>query len=311
MYDEVRSRREGLDGSLMRLYQTMKILRSPSGCPWDRIQTEKSATESMLDESYEYLDAVLDKDVDHMKEEIGDVLINLMMNLIIAEESGTFPPADAVNDASDKLIRRHPHVFGEKHVEKAEDVLPIWESVKKNVEGRVSEDAFFSSVPKSLPPLEESYEVQKKINTHQYDKEDNGYRKHSAKAFHRIGESRPADLLELTERRHKEIGLLGSLLLCCGFVVLISHFFSLLRLFMDGMRFAELAVLLKLDTIGIVLLIFVSIVISLLALRACKSDLITARAFSHVSLRLYLQSKIAPLTRRCYIMLSDTKTIVN
>ena len=80
---------------------------------------------------------------------------------------------------------------------------------------------------------------------------------------------------------------------------------------MDGMRFAELAVLLKLDTIGIVLLIFVSIVISLLALRACKSDLITARILSHVSLRLYLQSKIAPLTRRCYIMLSDTKTIVN
>lgn len=172
MYDEVRSRREGLDGSLMRLYQTMKILRSPSGCPWDRIQTEKSATESMLDESYEYLDAVLDKDVDHMKEEIGDVLINLMMNLIIAEESGTFPPADAVNDASDKLIRRHPHVFGEKHVEKAEDVLPIWDSVKKNVEGRGSEDAFFSSVPKSLPPLEESYEVQKKMRKVGFDWSD-------------------------------------------------------------------------------------------------------------------------------------------
>lgn len=164
----INERKDSLKDSIERLYDVMTILRSPEGCPWDRIQTEKSATESLLDECYEYMDAVIEGDDRHMREEIGDVLINLMMNLIIAEQRGAYSASDAVNDAADKLIRRHQHVFGDIHVSSPDDVIKVWNDVKEKVEGR-HDDGFFSNIPKSLPPLEESYEIQKKMRKAGFD----------------------------------------------------------------------------------------------------------------------------------------------
>ena len=161
---------DNLDSALDNLYMIITLLRSPEGCPWDRIQTNQTATESLIDESYEYLDGVLKKDNASCREEIGDVMINVFMNLRLHEEQGDFKPYEAINDVCEKLIRRHPHVFGDAHVDTAGEVLTLWNSVKENVEGHKdrSED-FFSHIPSSLPPLMSAYEIQKKLKKVGFD----------------------------------------------------------------------------------------------------------------------------------------------
>ena len=161
---------DNLDSALDNLYMIITLLRSPEGCPWDRIQTNQTATESLIDESYEYLDGVLKKDNASCREEIGDVMINVFMNLRLHEEQGDFKPYEAINDVCEKLIRRHPHVFGDAHVDTAGEVLTLWNSVKENVEGHKdrSED-FFSHIPSSLPPLMDAYEIQKKLKKVGFD----------------------------------------------------------------------------------------------------------------------------------------------
>ncbi len=168
-------RADNLSSALDNLYTIIKLLRSPEGCPWDRIQTNKSATESLIDESYEYLDAVIKKDVASEREEIGDVMINVFMNLYIHEENKDFLPQDAINEVAEKLIRRHPHVFGEAKAENAGEVLSLWNSVKENVEGhKEKKDDFFGHIPSSLPPLEKAYEIQKKLKKVGFDWSDVG-----------------------------------------------------------------------------------------------------------------------------------------
>ncbi len=164
---------ENLSSALDNLYTIIKLLRSPEGCPWDRIQTNKSATESLIDESYEYLDGVIKGDIVSEREEIGDVMINVFMTLYIHEENKDFKPEDAVNEVCEKLIRRHPHVFGDKTAGSAGEVLTLWNEVKEKVEGHKdkSED-FFSHIPSSLPPLMEAYEIQKKLKKVGFDWEN-------------------------------------------------------------------------------------------------------------------------------------------
>lgn len=164
---------DNLDSALDNLYTIITLLRSPEGCPWDRIQTNQSATESLIDESYEYLDGVLKKDTDICREEIGDVMINVFMNLRLHEEAGDFKPYEAVNEVCEKLIRRHPHVFSDAHADTAGEVLSLWNSVKENVEGHKDKECdFFSHIPSSLPPLESAYEIQKKLKKVGFDWED-------------------------------------------------------------------------------------------------------------------------------------------
>lgn len=161
---------DNLSDALDNLYTIITLLRSPEGCPWDRIQTNKTATQSLIDESYEYLDGVIKGNIDSQREEIGDVMINVFMNLRLHEEQKDFEPYEAINEVCQKLIRRHPHVFGDAHADSAEGVLTLWNNVKENVEGHKekSED-FFEHIPSSLPPLETSYEIQKKLKKVGFD----------------------------------------------------------------------------------------------------------------------------------------------
>ena len=164
---------DNLSSALDNLYTIITLLRSPEGCPWDRIQTNKTATQSLIDESYEYLDGVIKGNVDSEREEIGDVMINVFMNLRLHEEQKDFMPYEAINEVCQKLIRRHPHVFGEEHADTADGVLTLWNSVKENVEGhKEKEDDFFEHIPSSLPPLESSYEIQKRLKKVGFDWED-------------------------------------------------------------------------------------------------------------------------------------------
>ncbi len=170
MYEKYFEHAPDFTSSIDRLYTIISILRAPGGCPWDRLQTNKSTTISLIDESYEYLDGVLKKDIGSEREEIGDVMINVFMNLCIHEENKDFRPEEAVNEVCDKLIRRHPHVFGEEKAENASEVLSLWNSVKENIEGHKDKaESFFAHIPSSLPPLECSYEIQKKLKKVGFD----------------------------------------------------------------------------------------------------------------------------------------------
>ena len=170
MYQDYFSHAPDFPSSIDRLYTIISVLRAPGGCPWDRVQTNKTATTSMIDECYEYLDGVINKDIQAEREEIGDVMINVFMNLCIHQENEDFLPQDAINEVCNKLIRRHPHVFGNEKADSASEVLSLWNSVKENVEGHKDRaDSFFSHIPSSLPPLEASYEIQKKLKKVGFD----------------------------------------------------------------------------------------------------------------------------------------------
>lgn len=146
------------------LYDIVNYLRDPKdGCPWDKEQTTSDIIRSLQGELYEYVDALLDKDTGHQSEEIGDVFLNIFLLLKIHDQTGDFKASDAINDACEKYIRRHPHVFANVKAETSEEVLKNWAQIKKTVEGRTdSNEDFFSNVEKSAPELERCYKISKK-----------------------------------------------------------------------------------------------------------------------------------------------------
>ncbi len=153
---------ETLQDALNQLYTIVTMLRSEEGCPWDRKQTPKTVSSAILDETYEYIDGILKNDPSSMKEELGDVLLNVFMSYRIQEELETFSPVDSINEVSEKLIRRHPHVFSDAEADDADSVLTLWDQVKQDVEGKTLDSAdLFSKIPQQLPQLAHAYEVQK------------------------------------------------------------------------------------------------------------------------------------------------------
>lgn len=161
---------ESVADAFSRLYEIISLLRTPEGCPWDREQTESDVIAALQDESYEYLDALHENDIDNCKEELGDIALNLAALFRIHEEKNEFTPIESINTTCKKLIRRHPHVFDEATANTSTEVLELWNKVKEDVEGiKASETDFFSRVPKSLPPLEESWEIQKKVKKVGFD----------------------------------------------------------------------------------------------------------------------------------------------
>jgi len=152
------------------LYHILTLLRSPEGCPWDREQKPSDIAKALLDETYEYIDALKNNDTMHCSEEIGDVLLNAFMIIRMHEESSDFAPVDALNAVCSKLVRRHPHVFSSAYAENSTQVLDLWNSIKENVEGKKRDsENFFSRIPKSLPQLEEAYEIQKAMRKVGFD----------------------------------------------------------------------------------------------------------------------------------------------
>lgn len=146
------------------LYTIVTLLRSNDGCPFDRAQTPKTSLQSLIDEAYEYLQACNDRDTAECREEIGDVFINACMLLRLHEEYGDFTPQDAINEVCAKLIRRHPHVFSDVQVSNLEEGLASYYNAKEKLEGKASDPiSKLEHIPASLPPLEKSHEIQKKL----------------------------------------------------------------------------------------------------------------------------------------------------
>ncbi|SMP55780.1 tetrapyrrole methylase family protein / MazG family protein/ATP diphosphatase [Sphaerochaeta associata] len=170
MIDFTYEKKTTLQDALMQLFAIVTLLRSEQGCPWDREQSPKQVSTHLIDETYEYLDAVLSDDKEGQSEELGDVLLNAMMLLEMHQETDPAAGIEALNLVCEKLIRRHPHVFSDQKVANSSEVIDVWNAIKVDVEGKTHQkDDFFSRVPPSLPPLEMANEIQKKIRKVGFD----------------------------------------------------------------------------------------------------------------------------------------------
>ena len=153
---------------IARLLDTVRTLRSDNGCPWDREQTLKTLKQYLIEESYEVVDAIDDGDVDLHCEELGDVLLQVVLHSQIREEEGEFEFDEVANRLADKLIRRHPHVFGDKDAPTAEAVLKNWEQIKAEERGKTKK-TIFDGVPRHLPALQKAQRIQSRASRLGFD----------------------------------------------------------------------------------------------------------------------------------------------
>ena len=145
-------------------------LRAPDGCPWDRKQTHSSLRENLLEECYEVLEALDGGDSSKLCDELGDLLMQVVLHAQIASEAGEFGLGDVVESINTKLIHRHPHIFGSTKVKDAEEVALNWEVLKQ--EEREADTSILASVPKQMPALGYSQAVQRRVAQVGFDWED-------------------------------------------------------------------------------------------------------------------------------------------
>lgn len=147
------------------LKDIITMLRSPEGCPWDRKQTHQSIRKNLIEETYEVLETIDDDDPDAMCEELGDLLMQIMLHAEMEAELGTFNIDDVVAGLNEKLIRRHPHVFGDVQADGAEDALKTWQHIKaeeKRAKGVPEDISVLAGIPRDLPSLMKALDIQKR-----------------------------------------------------------------------------------------------------------------------------------------------------
>lgn len=147
----------------------IEVLRSPEGCPWDIKQTHESIRRNFLEEAYEVCEAIDDNDTEHLREELGDVLMQVIFHSRIEEEKGVFDLDDVADTAVKKLIFRHPHVFGDVSVSGSEEVLKNWDELKRREKAQTTVTKTMDDVAKSLPSLWRAEKVQKKAHKAGFD----------------------------------------------------------------------------------------------------------------------------------------------
>jgi tetrapyrrole methylase family protein / MazG family protein len=155
--------------SLIRLIET---LRSENGCPWDRKQSPKTMAGYMTEEAYELVDAVASEEAGHVCEELGDVLFHVLFIAHLYSEKGAFGLHDVVSGILDKMIRRHPHVFGSAQADTPEAVKKQWNIIKAEERGHASPQSILDGVPAGLPPLLRAFRVSEKAAGIGFDWED-------------------------------------------------------------------------------------------------------------------------------------------
>lgn len=144
-------------------------LRAENGCPWDRKQTHDSLRDCMLEEAYEVVDAIDNHDTENLKEELGDILLQVYMHAQISSETGEFEVEDVVDGIARKMLHRHPHVFGQAKADTPEAVLENWEAIKKKEKGHQSAKDGLCAVARALPANIRAQKVQKKAAAVGYD----------------------------------------------------------------------------------------------------------------------------------------------
>ena len=150
--------------SIKKLLEVISRLRAPDGCPWDREQTHKSIRGHLVEECAELLEAIDNNSTDEMREELGDVLMHILLHCQIADEENRFDFDDVATELADKLVRRHPHVFGECKAENADEVLGIWKDVKKKENKKRVVGGLFDGIPPQLSALRYALDIAKKAD---------------------------------------------------------------------------------------------------------------------------------------------------
>lgn len=190
---------------LQRRFEHLKsivsILRSPDGCPWDREQTHHSIRKNLIEETYEVLETIDEEDPEAMCEELGDLLLQVMLHAQMASEDGYFHADDVVAVLAEKLVRRHPHVFGEKRADDAASAAMSWEEIKAQEKKHQPDASALSGIPKDLPAVLYAWKLQKKAAKVGFDWD----RAHEvfAKVEEEVRETKEA---ESREESRKEIG---------------------------------------------------------------------------------------------------------
>lgn len=153
---------------LARLRAIMHRLRAPGGCPWDAEQTHESLVPNLIEEAYETVDTIQRGDHQHLKEELGDLLLQVIFHSELAEEAGRFNLDDVARGISDKLVRRHPHVFAQSDAATADAVLQQWDEIKRGEKGD-QQQPYLHGVGKGLPALLRAAKLQKKASKAGFD----------------------------------------------------------------------------------------------------------------------------------------------
>lgn len=155
--------------NLEKLINTLERLRGPDGCPWDKEQTHGSIVTHLIEEVSELIETIDKGDMWHMKEELGDVLLHVLFHASIASSHGYFNIDDVAKELNEKLIRRHPHVFGDAEISTMDELWRQWEKIKSEEKGEIEKSGVFKHLPPKLPALVYGSEVYKQIRKAKLD----------------------------------------------------------------------------------------------------------------------------------------------
>ena len=159
-----------------KLVEIIATLRGPNGCPWDKKQTHQSLLPFLFEESNEVADTILSNDYNHLREELGDLLLQVVLHSQIAKENGHFSISDVIDSISEKMIRRHPHIFSDVKVESEEEVNRLWDEIKKQErkDMKTQNNSILDNVPEKLSALPKSKKIQNEVIKNGFDwpKED-------------------------------------------------------------------------------------------------------------------------------------------
>ena len=182
----------------------MKLLRAPDGCPWDRVQTHESIRQNFIEETYEVVEAIDKADYDLMREELGDVLMQVIFHSVMEEEAGRFTFDDVCDEVCKKLIIRHPHVFGNVNADTPDEVLRNWDAIKMQTKSQKKVADSVDDVAKSLPALMRAQKVQKRSAKSGMDFKD--AEDAARKIPEELGELREAVAADDKDRLTEELG---------------------------------------------------------------------------------------------------------
>ena len=157
--DQMDSEIKNIHASVNRLVQLVETLRGENGCPWDRKQTPKTMTIHLLEEVYELIDAIASGSDQEVCEELGDVLFHLVFIAHLYQEKGSFDLSTAAEQITEKMVRRHPHIFGDKTIESVAEVKKQWKTIKETENSHAAAGSILDSIPTSLPALMKAYKI--------------------------------------------------------------------------------------------------------------------------------------------------------
>lgn len=207
--------------SIDDLVDVMHKLRAPDGCPWDSVQTHESIRRDFLEECYEAVEAIDEKSPEMMREELGDVLLQVVFHSVIEEEKGNFDFSDVVSDVAAKMIIRHPHVFGDTAVKNVDEVWSNWDAIKKETKGQSSDKEMLMSVSKAMPALMRGQKVVKK----------------ASKLGVEYSQNPQSDLKKLAEKENLDEKDLGQMLLLISEIAFKNSFDAEKSLYDETNRF--------------------------------------------------------------------------